>query len=166
MLFAVCALAAVWAVTLLVFAPQRALLAQLDGQYQAERRQVDTIEAYALAHPDAAKHLAELDARRVMVDRLLPASPGVSDFLVQVEKAARAGGVQLMHIRPAATVAKSGYQETPLEILVRGDFFQTVAFLRQLEDGTRFSAVSGLTMGMKQGMLESKLQVMIYNLKK
>jgi Tfp pilus assembly protein PilO len=166
MVFAACAVVVLWVAVLLVFAPQRARLAALDASYQTERRQVEAIEAYGLAHPDTNKHMAELDARRITVDRLLPATPAVSDFLVLVEKAARTGGVQLQHVRPAAAAAKNGYQETPLEILVRGDFFQTVAFLRQLEDGTRFNAITAIGVGMKQGVLESKLQVVIYNLKK
>lgn len=165
-LFAVGALLAVWVVSLLVFLPQRTRLAELDAMYQAERRQVEIIEAHILAHPDAARHMAELDARRAVVDRLLPESPGVGDFLVAVERAARAGGVQLLHVRPGPAAAKSGYQETPLEVLVRGDFFKTVAFLRQMEDGPRFSAVNGLTMSVKNGVLESKLNVVIFSVKK
>lgn len=166
-LFAVATLLAAWVAWFFVFQPQRLRLAELDSQYRSEKRQVDAIEAHVLAHPDATKHMAELDAQRRIVDRMLPESPGVSDFLVLVEKAARASGVQLLNVKPAAQVNKNNYQETPLDILVRGDFFQTVGFLKQLEDAPRFNSVTTLTMNMKPGGgLETKLQVVIYSVKK
>ncbi|MDR7865996.1 MAG: type 4a pilus biogenesis protein PilO [Sporomusaceae bacterium] len=150
-----------------VFQQQRLRLVELDGRYRSEKRQVDAIEAHVLAHPDPAKHMAELDIRRRVVDRALPETPGVSDFLVIVEKAARASGVQIMHIKPAAVVSRNNYQETPLDILVRGDFFQTAGFLKQLEDAPRFNSVNSLAMNMKLGGgLETKMQVVIYSVKK
>lgn len=166
-LFALVTVLAALVTWFFVFQPQRLRLAELDGRYRNEKRQVDTIEAHVLAHPDPAKHMAELDARRRVVDRMLPETPGVSDFLVIVEKAARASGVQIMHIKPAQVVSRNNYQETPLDILIRGDFFQTVAFLKQLEDAPRFNSVNSLALNMKLGGgLETKLQVVIYSVKK
>ncbi len=166
-LFAVVAVLAAVVTWSFVFQPQRHRLTELDGLYRNEKRQVDTIEAYVLAHPDPAKHMAELETRRRSVDRMLPETPGVSDFLVVVEKAARASGVQVIHIKPAQPVSRNNYQETPLDILVRGDFFQTAGFLKQLEDAPRFNAVNSLAMNMKLGGgLETKLQVVIYSVKK
>ncbi|MDT8901800.1 type 4a pilus biogenesis protein PilO [Anaeroselena agilis] len=167
MLFALVALLIFAAAWLFLLQPQRLRLAELDGRYRNEKRQVDTIEAHALAHPDPAKHMAELDARRRALDRMLPETPGVSDFLVAVEKAARASGVQIMQVKPAPVVSRNGYHETPLDLLVRGDFFQTVGFLKRLEDAPRFNSVPQLTMDMKPGGgLETKLQVVIYSVKK
>ncbi len=149
-----------------VFQAQWFRLAELNTAYENERRQVAIVEAHLAAHPDAAKHMAELDAKRRVVDHLLPVAPGVSDFLIVAEKAARTSGSQLIQVKPSQTVAKNALQETQLEVVVRGDFFQTTGFLKQLEDAPRFNAVTGLAMnGKPGGGLETKLQVVIYNTK-
>jgi Tfp pilus assembly protein PilO len=166
LLFALVVVLAAAAAWLFVFQAQWHRLGELNALYGNERRQVAAIEAHVAAHPDAAKHMAELDAKRQVVDQLLPVAPGVSDFLIVAEKAARASGSQLLQVKPSQTAAKNALQETMLEVIVRGDFFQTVGFLKQLEDAPRFNAVTGLTMNVKPGGgLETKLQVVIYNTK-
>ncbi len=166
LLFAVAVVLTAVLAWLFVFQAQWLRLAALNATYENERRQVTAIEAHITAHPDAAQHMAELDAKRKVVDQLLPAAPGVSDFLIVAEKAARASGSQLIQVKPSQTAAKNALQETLLEVVVRGDFFQTVGFLKQLEDAPRFNTVTGLAMNVKPGGgLETKLQIIIYNTK-
>jgi Tfp pilus assembly protein PilO len=166
-LLAIVTVLAVWVAWFFVFQNQRHRLTELDNLYRSEKWQVDAIEAHVLAHPDAAKHMADLDARQRIVDRLLPENPGVSNFLVLVEKAARTSGVQLLSVKPAPLVSKNNYQETPLYIIINGDFHQTADFFKQLEDAPRFNSVTNLSMNMKAGGgFETKLQVVIYSAKK
>lgn len=154
--------AAVWAFFLLIYLPQAARNNELRQQLLSQQQQVKTVEAFALAHPEADKHLSELERRQVMLDKMLPASPDLSDFVVQVERAAKEAGVQISQLKPSVPVNKEGYREIPVEILIKGNFFQTAAFLKKLEDGQRFSLVQTLSMQARQSVLDCRINATVY----
>lgn len=158
-------LLAVWAVTSSVFLPQREELAALGEQHRMEQHQVQIIKAYAINHPDIDTHLAELDNRWALISKALPDNPGISEFLIELEAAANQSGVALVQVKPTQPVNKEGYQETQLEVLIRGSFFQVLNFVKQMEEGSRFSVITNITVHSQQGVLESKLAVQIYNTK-
>lgn len=159
-------LLAAWAVTSSVFLPQREELAALDEQHMLERQQIQIIRAYALDHPDVDSHLADLDKRWALVSKALPDNAGISDYLIELETAANQSGVALVQVQPKQPVEKAGYQETQLEVLIRGSFFQVLNFVKKMEEGPRFSVITNITVHSQQGVLESKLGVVIYNTKR
>ena len=155
--------AVIWVFGLLVYLPQAARNNELRAQLEERRQQVSLVEKFALAHPEADKYLAELDQRQIMLDKMLPNNPNLSDFILQVERGARESGVQVSQLKPAVSVNKEGYREIPVEILIKGNFFQTAAFIKKLEDGQRFMLVQNLSMLSKQGIIDSKLNISIYS---
>lgn len=161
-LYALIFLAAVWAFFLLLYLPQAARNSELREQLLMQQQQVKAIETFALAHPEADKYLAELDRRQAVLDKMLPANTELSDFVVQVERAAKEAGVQIAQLKPSAPVNKEGYREIPVEILVKGSFFQTAAFLKKLEDGQRFSLVQTLSMQARPNMLDCRINATVY----
>ena len=97
---------------------------------------------------------------------MLPETTGIGEYLGQLETAAKQSGVILTQVKPGQPVDKGGYMETQLEVLVRGSFFQTLNFFKKLDEGQRFSAIGTASLHSKQGMLDSKLVVSIYSMKK
>ena len=147
----------------LLLGPQAVRLGELRAQYNIETRRVQVIEAFALANPEADKYLAELDQRVAQVNKMLPNDLDMSECLRQIEMAAKTGGVQLLQVKPSLAVNKKGYREAPVEIIIKGTFWETLKFLKTLEDGPRFNSVTSLAVHSDQGMLECKLVVAIYS---
>ena len=83
--------------------------------------------------------------------------------LTQVEQAAKACGLQLVEIKPAPAVTKTGYRELPVEIGIKGTFAQTAAMLKTLEDIPRFNSLTQVSMNSRQGTIESKLVLTVYS---
>jgi Tfp pilus assembly protein PilO len=147
---------------LILWRPQVQRVDLLSTQLAQERQKLKTVEDFTKAHPDSGQYLAALDAKLANVDSLLPNGADVSTFLLQLELMAEQNKVKLGYIKPAAPVNKSGYQEFPLEVMVRGDFANCLAFLQQIETGPRLVSITGL--GMQNGKygLENKIAMVVY----
>ncbi|VBB06869.1 translation elongation factor ef1b/ribosomal protein s6 [Lucifera butyrica] len=154
-----------------VVVPQERTIQRLKGQYQAERGRVEVVEAFAQAHPDPDRYLADVDKQIALTDNMLPDNVEVSGFMAQVEKSSRDSGSQLVEVKPGQAAAKSGYQEIPIEITVRGHYFAIMNFMVKLQDGPRFSIVKNIDMHVQSGKnasssspeLEGNLAVTIYS---
>ncbi|SDF08836.1 Pilus assembly protein, PilO [Sporolituus thermophilus DSM 23256] len=162
-LFMVAVIAALWLFGIFIFLPQQARRAELAAQYRLAREKLEQLEAFALAHPDADRYLAELGAKLGEAEKKLPNEPDVGGFLMEVERASRESGVHLLHVQPGLPANKNGYRQIPVEILVRGNYFQTLTFLNKLESAARFNSVVNMTMQSRGGSLESKLSVLIFS---
>lgn len=162
-LYSLALFAAVWIFVLLAYLPQTVHTSELRAQLENQRQQVKIVEGFGLAYPEADKYLSELDKRLTILDQMLPNNPDVSEFMLQMERAARETGIRISQLKPAAPLNKEGYREIPLEILIKGTFFQTAAFVKKMEDGRRFSLVQSLSMQSRQGIIDSRLNVVIYS---
>nr|WP_255319476.1 type 4a pilus biogenesis protein PilO [Dendrosporobacter quercicolus] len=129
---------------------------------QSEQRRVGVIEAFAGAHPDISQYEQELNAKLATVNLLLPDQPKISEFIVTVEQAARASGLELQQIKPLQPVKKTGYREIPLELTVQGTYFPTLDFLKKLEGLERFNSVVNMTVQAQTDQLTSDLRINIY----
>lgn len=145
-----------------ILIPQQAKISQITAVLQSERRLVGVIEAFAGAHPDIGQYEQELNAALATVNQLLPDQPKISEFIVAVEQAARASGLELQQIKPLQPVQKAGYREIPLELTVQGTYFPTLNFLKKLEGLERFNSVVSMTVRAQPDHLTSDLRIMIY----
>jgi type IV pilus assembly protein PilO len=104
--------------------------------------------------------LPEQRAKLEEIGRQLPATDDVSGLLRSIDTLATSSGVGLTSISPGtATTGASGVQSIPVTMAVSGDYFQAVAFLRQLQTSLpRAILVSGLQIASGEG---SKVQVTI-----
>lgn len=143
--------------------PQQRRIAELTNEVQSQQQKVQVIEKFALTYPNADRHLAELESKVVQVNHMLPDRPDIREFLLQVESAADTSGVKLLQIQPGTGVNKLEYWEVPIDIAARGDFFQTIAFLKKLEDCPRFNSVVRLSLQSQSWGLESNFVVTIYS---
>nr|WP_173812524.1 type 4a pilus biogenesis protein PilO [Dendrosporobacter quercicolus]NSL46693.1 type 4a pilus biogenesis protein PilO [Dendrosporobacter quercicolus DSM 1736]SDL60571.1 type IV pilus assembly protein PilO [Dendrosporobacter quercicolus] len=145
-----------------ILIPQQTKISQLTAVLQSEQRRVGVIEAFAGAHPDISQYEQELNAKLATVNLLLPDQPKISEFIVTVEQAARASGLELQQIKPLQPVKKTGYREIPLELTVQGTYFPTLDFLKKLEGLERFNSVVNMTVQAQTDQLTSDLRINIY----
>lgn len=147
----------------IVLAPQQARVAALQSQLVAQQQQVQTLESYALAHPDAGKYAEELNQRIAQVNHLLPGQADISGFLIQLEQLAKASNVKIAQLQPSPPVNKKGFYEVPVAMAVKGTYFQLLDFIQRLEGAERFSSISTMTLQAgKDSSLEGKVTVHIY----
>lgn len=143
--------------------PAQQRIAELENVLRMEQGWVKVVQDFGMKHPEPAKYLKLLDDKLASLDRLLPPEARVSEFLSQSEAAAKSSGVQLLSLKPGAVVNKKGFRDWTMELTVRGSYFQTMNFIKKLEEGPRFSTVTNITMQSKPGQLESRLSVSIYS---
>ena len=143
--------------------PEWTRLDELTAQYKVEQQQVKVIEAFALAHPIPEQHLLELDNKIMQVDKLLPDSPEISNFLVELDVLSRECGVQLSYLKPIKVINKEGYREIEVEFSINGRFPQVMSFLSKAENGSRFINLTNIAMQLGKNGLESKLSAKIYS---
>lgn len=162
-LFAASLVVIAWLFYSYVLLPQNLRIAELKVQCQAGGQQVQLIEAYAAAHPDIEHYLNELDGKIGQVSKILPDNNNIRDFLVQAEQAAKESSVRLSQIKPGQAVNKNGYREIPVEIAVKGSYFQILEFANKLENGPRFNTITNISMRAQQGILDNTVSVIIYS---
>lgn len=165
-IFALAAALVTLATAWLVFLPQWERLEQARNQYQMELQQVRVVEVFVLDHSDLDGFLAELDQKQAELDKVLPETSALNDYLVQLEATAKKCGVKLIMVKPAPPVDKGGYFETQFDVAVKGSFFQTLSFVKLLDEGPRFAAMNTLSLHAQPVGLESKLLIRVFSLKK
>lgn len=144
--------------------PQHKQIVELSNRVRFEQQRVQSIEKFAILHPDLDRYIFRLENKLLQAARILPEQPVVRDFLLQVESAADAADVKIMQIQPGISALKDGHYETPIEIVVRGNFFQTIVFIKRIEDCPRFNNMVRLSLQSQPDGLESHFVVIIYNL--
>ena len=158
-LYLVLVLALGMVVSSLLLLPQEVRISTLASQLQAERQKVAMVENFILAYPDADKRLFELQQSLARVETALPGSLDVSVFMSQLQRDAAATGVRLTNIKPSVLVDRAGYREMPIEVSFEGNYHTTLAFLKKLEDGERFSLPTGFLIQRKQDKLTTRLNL-------
>ena len=149
----------------LLLAPQWAQIDDLTAKYNNEQQQVKVVQNFALAHPDSAQYVAELDKNLLQVSSRFPDNPEISSFLVQIEQLSRECGVQLNYLKPIKTVNKDkeGYREIDVEFSITGTFLQNMNFLHKIENGVRFANITSFTLQLNKKNLDSKILAKVYS---
>lgn len=142
--------------------PQRQQLIELEVQQNSEVQKLKQIDDFVQEHPNQEDYLAELDGRIVQLNALLPSNPDVGDFVIELQQAAYSSQVEVFHISPKTYLNKNGYYEIPIEVGVRGHFFNIVEFIKRSESLARFISTATVNIQVKQGLLECKIPMVIY----
>ena len=162
-LFGIGTVVVIYLAYILLLLPEWTRIDELSAQYNTELQQVKVIENFVLAHPTPQQHILELDSKIMQVDKMLPDSPEISSFLVQLEQLSRECGVQLCYLKPTKTVNKEGYREIEVEFSINGRYPQIMNFLNKSENGSRFINVTNIAMQLGKNGLESKMSAKIYS---
>jgi type IV pilus assembly protein PilO len=99
-------------------------------------------EAVSLARTKRSVH----DAARVLrrAEERLPEERELAALLAEVAISARAAGLELLLLRPKPERQAEDHAEVPLEMQVRGTFYETVGFLARIERLGRLVRVRGV----------------------
>lgn len=162
-LFLVLIVFILWTFYFIILSPKIQRMSALENELQFEQQQVAMIETFALAHPNSDEYVSEVNRGATLVDQLLPNQPDVSAYLFQLNKVAYDCQVQVSHIKLGTVLNKNGYREIPIEIIIKGPYFQTLKFLDKIENLPRFAMVTNITTQSQQNILESKLTISLYS---
>lgn len=162
-LFALGTAGFIFVVNFYLLFPQSEKIEQLRINAQMEKQKVKVVEAFALEHPNTELYLFQLDEQKAQVDRLMPDKSDISDFLAQLDQAAKSTGLKIMNIKISPIVNKNGYRDIPIEIVVKGDYFQTINFLTKMENLSRFNTINSIVTQSREKDLETKLAVTVYS---
>ena len=144
--------------------PQQARIRSLEDELAATEKRIAVVETFALQHRDLQTHRNEIRQKLLLIEQLLPDEVRMGEILTELEGIAKASKVQIGQVQPARPLQKSGYQETPVTMTVRGDYFMFYDFFYRIEGSKRFLAVSSLSLQSKTGdILEGKITLLVYN---
>jgi Tfp pilus assembly protein PilO len=155
--------ATTWIIYIFLLLPQWGEIDQLTAQCLTKHQQIKAVEDFLLVYPNPEQHVVELDKKLLFVNTMLPDTPEISNFLIQVEQLSEKSGVQLSYVKPTKVTNKEAYLEYEIEILVNGTFVQSMNFLNSFENNFRFTNISTITMLAGKNDLESKLSARIYS---
>ena len=146
----------------LALEPMRTRSTALAADIAMEQQRITIVENFALTYPDAAAHAAQMAGKLALNNRLLPDGADLGGVLVLMEEAARVSGVHIGQIQPGKSMAKNNYQEIPIALTVKGNYYQLLDFTRRLEGAQRFAAISLFHLQAKDGALAGKITVNVY----
>ncbi|MCE5285865.1 MAG: type 4a pilus biogenesis protein PilO [Pelosinus sp.] len=145
-----------------IFVPQSEQIEQLSAQSKEEQNKLKQVEVFQSEHPDINQYLHELDDKKVMVDAMLPDDADLRGFLVQGETAARVGKLPLLSVKYEKVENQKGYREIPVAMGVQGDYFQTLNFIKSMEESSRFNSIKKIVMTMEKGSIKTAISSSIF----
>ncbi|MDU2063510.1 MAG: type 4a pilus biogenesis protein PilO [Sporomusaceae bacterium] len=146
-----------------VLVPQQEVLQERTSRLQAVTVKNTRLETFRKDHPDVSVYWGELDSELAAVSLQIPDHNDLSGILFQVDQVAKKNNLELARIKPGAPINQKNYREIPLELDVRGMFFDTMHFLQDLEKTTRLANVVVVDTQAKQDKLQTKVVVVVYS---
>jgi type IV pilus assembly protein PilO len=156
-----------------LISPRLAEAADLSNQNVAAQEANDALRLRLKELQAQFAMLADTRASLDEIRRQLPAGAEIPAFVRAVDALATSSGVELVSLTPSeaeavgatsegssAAVKAGGLVAVPVSIVVTGDYFETVAFLRQLQSsGPRALLVSQLTLTTEEGKGDAMVKV-------
>lgn len=146
-----------------VYQQQQQCLAQANTDLQMTKQKIQVLEGFLTQHPDLNQYEKELQDKSDLVNSKLPADKDISSFIIQVEESAKKSNVSLNRIKPLGEENKENYRNIKVEVEIVGDYFQTLEFLKSLEQLQRFNTVTDMSVQAKDEILDSKLSLLVYS---
>ena len=146
-----------------VYQSQQQCLAQLNTDLQMTKQKVQVLEGFLVQHPDLKQYEKELQDKTDLVNSKLPADKDISSFIMQIEDSAKKTNVKLNRVKPIGEENKENYRGIKGELDITGDYFQTLEFLKKLEQLQRFNTVTDMSVQAKDEILNSKLSLLVYS---
>ena len=143
---------------------QRLRVAELEASCRTTEKELQEATLYVRRHPDPEKSLGDLKGQVGLLNLMMPPQADLAAFAGYLEQAAVASGVRLDALRPGAPTIKNGILAAPLEMALQGSYFSILMFLRKLEESPRQLTVSHFHIKAQQGMLETRMKLMVYSL--
>ncbi len=115
-----------------VYQPTSDQISRLSEEADKVREDRNKKQKTAANLPALERNLKEWDAKLKMVIAQLPDSREIPDLLSNISTKAREAGLEIILFRPRAENLKEFYAEIPVDIVVRGGFYNAVAFFDEV----------------------------------
>ena len=130
----------------LIYWPRADEITEKEQTVVSLRQDRDRKAALVANLAQAKLDVAELNAALKHAIAQLPDTKEIPDLLSGISAVAREAGLEIQQFKQKAEVYQDFYAEVPVEILVRGTFFQVEAFLNRVSNLTRIVNVRNLGM--------------------
>jgi type IV pilus assembly protein PilO len=115
-----------------VYLPGDDQVTKLAEEMTAVRADRDKKKALSVNLPKLQKELQEWDAKLKAAVAQLPDRKEIPDLLSSLSTKAREAGLEILLFRPRAENFQEFYAEIPVDIVVRGGFFNAVTFFDEV----------------------------------
>jgi len=128
----------------LLYWPRADDIADKEQTVENLRQDRDRKAALVANLAQAKQDVADLQAALKQAIAQLPDTKEIPDLLSGISAVARESGLEIQQFRQRPEVYQDFYAEVPVEILVRGAYWQVEAFLQRVSDLTRIVNVSDI----------------------
>jgi type IV pilus assembly protein PilO len=121
----------------LIYWPRADEITDKEQSVQALRQDRDRKAALVANLAQAKQEVADLNAALKQAIAQLPDTKEIPDLLSGISAVARESGLEIQQFKQKPEVYQEFYAEVPVEILVRGAYWQVEAFFQRVSDLTR-----------------------------
>ena len=126
----------------LIYWPRNDQVVEKEEQLATMQQDRDRKAALVANLPQAKKDVADLNAALKEAVAQLPNTKEIPDLLSGISAVARDAGLEIQQFKQRPETYQDFYAEVPVEILVRGTYWQVEAFFKRVSDLTRIVNVS------------------------
>jgi type IV pilus assembly protein PilO len=127
-----------------IYWPRADLINEKDDNLTMLQQDRDRKAALVANLPRAKQDVADLNAALKQAIAQLPDTKEIPELLSGISAMARQSGLEIQQFRQKPEVYQDFYAEVPVEVLVRGTYWQVEAFLQRVSDLTRIVNVSDI----------------------
>ena len=126
--------------------PRSERIEQAQKQIETLRSERDKKKDLAADLPKARQAVVELQAQLKLAVAQLPDSAEIPSLLSDISSVGREAGLEIAQFRLRPEEFRDFYAEVPVEILVRGSYFQVEQFFNAVSNLTRIVNMSNIVM--------------------
>ncbi len=127
------------------YGPRSEEISRLADDVEAARNDVKIKQQRAANLPKLQAELRELDARLKEAVGQLPNKKEIADLLRSISAKAQASGLEVLLFRPRSENYKEFYAEIPVDINVKGNFYNVVTFFDEVGRLSRLVNIDNIT---------------------
>jgi len=120
------------------------------------KEQLQQAESVQAQNDQYIKDLAELDARLVSLQAIIPTEKEAAEFLRTIQDMATSSDLKINLFRPSALVQRDFYFDWPVEVYVEGNYHGLGRFFEKINQATRIVNVPMVTINNVRGQTDSK----------
>jgi type IV pilus assembly protein PilO len=128
----------------LIYWPRADMITEKEEQVATLLQDRDRKAALVANLPQAKKEVADLNAALKEAVAQLPDTKEIPDLLSGISAVARESGLEIQKFTQMAENYQDFYAEVPVQILVKGTYWQVEEFFKRVSDLTRIVNVSGI----------------------
>lgn len=136
----------------------KSVRSQIDQEQLAVNSAISNIQKMMLLKEQAP----EMEKKLAVINQCIPLQANEEALISEFNRLANHYGIQLVQLNFEPQVAKQGYVEIPLIIIVEGRYFNLVSLLTEMQSGSRTLRIDEFKMGPgQQGLPYLKTEIKV-----